>query len=80
MYTPGPGGSGSKESACNAGDTGSIPGLGISLGEGNGYPLQYCCLGKSMDRVAWHAVVHWVTKSWTGLSYSNVNFSDIKKE
>ena len=39
-----PGGSDSKESACNAGDPGLIPGLGRSLGEGNGYPLQYSCL------------------------------------
>ena len=45
MYTPGPGGSGSKESACSAGDTGSIPGLGRFPGEGNGNPLQYS--GKS---------------------------------
>ena len=39
-----------KESTCNAGDTGSIPGLGISPGEGNGYPLQYSCLGNPMNR------------------------------
>ena len=39
-----------KESACNAGDLGSIPGLGKSPGEGNGNPLQYSCLEKSMDR------------------------------
>ena len=39
-----PGGSDSKESACNAGDPGLIPGLGRSPGEGNGYPLQYSCL------------------------------------
>ena len=39
-----PGGSGGKESACNSGDLGSIPGLGRSLGEGNGNPLQYSCL------------------------------------
>ena len=47
------GGSDSKESACNAGDPGSIPGLGRFPGEGNGYPLQYSCLENSMDRGAW---------------------------
>ena len=45
-----PGSSESKESACNAGDLGLIPGLGRSPGEGNGNPLQYCCLENSMDR------------------------------
>ena len=45
-----PGGSDDKETACNAGDLGSIPGLGRSPGEGNGYPLQYSCLENSMDR------------------------------
>ena len=48
-----PGGSDSKEPTCNAGDLGSIPGLGRSPGEGNGYPLQYCCLENPMDRGAW---------------------------
>ena len=47
-----------KESACNAEDPGSIPGLGRSLGEGNGNPLQYSCLGNPMDRGAWGATVH----------------------
>ena len=47
-----PGCSGGKESACSAGDPGSIPGLGRSPGEGNGYPLQYSCLDNSMDRGA----------------------------
>ena len=42
-----------KESACNAEDPGSIPGLGRSPGEGNGYPFQYSCLENSMDRGAW---------------------------
>ena len=50
-----PGGSDSKESACNAGDRGSIPELGRSSGEGNGYPLQYSWLESSMDRGAWRA-------------------------
>ena len=47
-----PSGSDSKESACNAGELGSIPGLGRSPGEGSGYPLQYFCLESSMDRGA----------------------------
>ena len=46
-----------KESACEAGDQGSIPGLGSSSGEGNGNPLQYSCLDNSMDREAWSATV-----------------------
>ena len=60
-----PGGSDNKESACNMGDLGSIPGLGRSPGEGNGYLLQYSGLENSMDRGAWQAIVHGVTKSWT---------------
>ena len=48
-----PGGSDSKESACNSGDLGSIPGLGRSHGEGNDYPLQYSCLENAMDGEAW---------------------------
>ena len=55
-----PGGSGSKESACNAGDQGSVSGLGRSPGEGNGYPLQYSCLENFMDRGAWWAIVYGV--------------------
>ena len=47
-----PGGSDDKESACNAGDPGSIPGFGGSPGEGNGYPSQYSCLENSIDRGA----------------------------
>ena len=47
-----PGGSEDKASACNAGDTGLIPGLGRSPGEGNGNPLQYSCLENPMDRGA----------------------------
>ena len=60
-----PGGSVSKESACNAGDPGSIPGLGRSPEEGNGNPLQYACLGNPMDREASRARVHGGTKSQT---------------
>ena len=59
------GGLDGKESAWNAGDLGSIPGLGRSPGEGNGNPLQYFCLGNSMDRGAWWATVHGVAKSRT---------------
>ena len=51
-----------KESACSAGDLGSIPGSGRSPGEGNGYPLQYSCLENSMDRGAWQTTVHGVAK------------------
>ena len=57
-----PSGSGGKESACNAGYLGSVPGLGSSPGEGNGCQLQYFCLENSMDRGAWWATVHGVTK------------------
>ena len=53
-----PGGLDSKESTCNAGDPGSIRGLGRSPGEGNGNPLQYSCLGNPMERGAWWATVH----------------------
>ena len=58
-----PGGSDGKESTCNAGDPDLIPGLGRSPGEGNGSPLQYSCLENSMERGAWRATVHGVTKS-----------------
>ena len=51
-----------EESACNAGDLGSIPGSGRSPGEGNGNPLQYSCLENPMDRGAWQATVHRVTR------------------
>ena len=47
-----------KESACSAGDPGSIPGWERSPGQGNGYPLQYSCLENPMDRGAWQATVH----------------------
>ena len=63
-----PGGSDSKESACNAGDAGLIPGWGRFPGGGNGNPLQYSCLESPMDRGAWQATVHGVTESWTQLS------------
>ena len=60
-----------KESACNAGHPGSIPGLGRSPGEGIGYPLQYSGLENSMN-----CIVHGVAKSWTRLS--NFQFSCTK--
>ena len=62
-----PDGSAGKESAYNAGDTGnvdSIPGSGISPGEGNSNPLQSYCLENYMDRGVWQAAVHGVAKSW----------------
>ena len=71
-----------KESACNAGDagdTGSIPGLGRSPGEGNGNLLQLSCLKNPMDRGAWWATVHGVTKRWTQVStYSLRSFSSVQ--
>jgi len=63
-----PGGSDGKESTCNGGDLGLIPGSGRSPGEGNSYPLQYSCLENSMDRGAWQTVVHEVAKSQTLLN------------
>ena len=63
-----PSGLDSRESDYNVGDMGSVPGLGRSPGEGNGYPLQYSWLENSMDRGAWRATVHGVSKSWTWLS------------
>ena len=57
------GGSDGKESACNAGDAGSLTGLGRSHGEGDDNPLQYSCLGSPKDRGAWWATVHGVTES-----------------
>ena len=63
-----PGGSDGKESTCNVGDLGSIPGLGRSPGGGHGKPLQYSCLENPMDRGAWWAAVQEVTESRTLLS------------
>ena len=60
-------GSDRKESACNERDPGMIPGSGRSR-EGNGYPLQYSCLGNPMDRGAWLTAVHGVVKGRTGRS------------
>ena len=60
-----PNGSSGRQSTCNAGDLGLIPGWGRSSGEGNGNPLQYSFLENSMDRGAWLATVHGVVKSQT---------------
>ena len=67
------GGSEGKESAFSAGDPGLIPRLGRSPGEGNGYPLQYSCLGSSMDRAGWEHCIPWGHKAsdttdWLSLS------------
>ena len=69
--SPSPGGSVVKNPPINAedvGDTGSIPGSGQSPGEGTGNLLQYSCLGNAMDRGAWQAAVHGITKNWTQLN------------
>ena len=65
-----PGGSDGEEYACNAGDSGLIPGSERSPGEGNGNPLQYSCLENPMDRGAWQPRVHGLTKSHTPLTLS----------
>ena len=69
------GGSDSKESACSAGDSGSILGSGRSPGEGNGNPLQYSCLENPMDGGAWWATVHGVAKSLTRLNDFTFTFT-----
>ena len=67
-----------KESFYNVGDLGSIPGSGRSLGEENGNPLQYSCLENPMERGAWRATVHRITKSQTrlGLTQEEPSFSE----
>ena len=62
----------------NTGDVSLIPGLWRLPGEGNGYPLQYCCLENPMDRGAWWATVHEVTDSWIGLSNKYFHFLHFK--
>jgi len=62
MYMGFPGGSVVKNPRANAGDAGWIPGSGRSPGEGNGNPLQYSCLGNPMNRGAWRAVAHGITR------------------
>ena len=70
-----------KESACSVGDPGSIPGLGRSPRDGNGYPLQYPCLENLMDRGAWWAAAHGVPKSrawlWLTLTYLLIVFTSL---
>ena len=68
VYIGFPNGSEGKEYALDVGDPGSISIPGRSSGEGNDNPLQYSCLENSVDRRAWWATVHGVTKSWTRLS------------
>ena len=68
IYGGFPGGSDGKESACYAGDLGSIPGSETYSGEENGNPLQYSCLENFMDRGDWQATVHGVAKSQTRLT------------
>ena len=63
-----PGGSDGKETTCNVGDLGLIPGSGTSLGGGHGNSLQYSCLENPKDRGAWWTAVHRVAKSRTQLS------------
>ena len=76
MFLGFPCGSAGKESAHNAGDLGSIPGLGRSPGGRHGNPLQYSCPESPMDREAWWATVHGPAKSWTQLSDLTFTFPD----
>ena len=69
-----------KESACNAGDTGLVPGSGRSPGEGDGNPLQYSSLENSKNRGTWWTAVHGVPKSWTRLSDFTFTFHALEKE
>ena len=62
-----------KDSACNAGVAGLIPGLGRCPGGGHGNPLQYFCLENPTDRGAWQATVHWVAKSQIRLKQLNIH-------
>ena len=59
-----PGGSDGKESTCNVGDLGLIPGLGRSSGEGNSYPLHYSCLENTTNRGDWHLTIYGVSQNW----------------
>ena len=72
-----PGSSDGKESTCNGGDLGSIPGLGISPGEGNGTPLQYSCLENPRDGGAWWAADYGIAQSQTRLK--RLSSSSIQK-
>ena len=71
-----------KNPSVNTGDirdSGSIPGLGRSPGGGHGNPLQYSCLENPMDRGAWRATVHGVTKSWTGQKQFSMRAQGLRK-
>jgi len=70
-----PGGSDGKESACNVGNPGSIPGLGRYPGEGNGYTLQYY-LENSMDKEAWQATIHEVPKGYSPWGHKELNTTE----
>ena len=76
-----PGGSDGIESAYNAGDPGSIPGLGRPPGEGNGCPLQYSCLENSMSRGAWQATFHEVAvrDNWVTNTHSDCTLQNLKR-
>ena len=74
-----PAGSEVKASACNAGDSDLIPGLGRSPWDGNGNPLQYSCLENPRDRGAWWAAVYGVTQSWTRLKQLSSSSSSRQK-
>ena len=69
------GSAGGTESTCNAGDSGSIP---TSLGEGNGNPLQYSCLGNPMDRGDWQATVHGSQRVWHNLATKQQHHFSLK--
>ena len=68
-----------KNPPANAGDAGSIPGLGRSPGEGNSNPLQYSCLGNPMDREGWRAIVHNITKESDIISDSTTTTTTTKE-
>ena len=70
-----PGGSDGKESVCNTGDPGLIPGSRRTLGEGNSNPLQYSCLETPMDRGAWQATIRGVIKSRAWLEWLTLHIS-----
>ena len=72
MYKGFPDGTVVKNLPAIAGDAGLIPGSGRSPGGGNGNTLWYSCLKNSTDREAWQAIVHGVTKSWTGRAQRHV--------
>ena len=80
MFLGFPDSSDSKESACNVGEPGSIPGSGRSPGEGNSSPLQYSRLENYMNRGAWRATVHGVTENQTQLRTTTLTFIHICKQ